>query len=1587
MQSFENGPTSSPSRRTGASGITVNTTGYKTKSRDANISPPRTPQATGSRKGNGSAAAWALKSTPRETFLDDITPVDFSRDPGYRDGAERHSHDLSLAPEQITRDSLVDNMLLSLDQLTFGHDSGAFGSVQGIRADDMRYEDESNSSTYSPQLINSRPNHVHSFSSDYENHDSASRASSQYTRTRRSHSSSNFATSSGRINHGNTGGSIGTQRPQQNQGVHSQERKGSKGSCSSTNSFDLGYAQVTSNQRWAQGFGGRGRSSSFDYGHDTHITNFQRQQAHTPTDIERYDGYEAAPTPTVPVGPRRQRPLSPAAPFTAETGSQSPKTHTIERKRSTRSTKSGYTRRAETSHGQGATMNNQLDSNRNLPSLPAFKREDTPPVSLAAYAKPKEAPPVQTIAPKPGFFRRVFGSKNNLAAAAAGPASSQGSASSVENLERPGSNKYPNSERVKTSHGHPSPQPRVLPKEQPHVVTKKPSSFFRRRKKSITEPEMPPLPPPLHERGVSIRDITSPTSSLRQVMNPYLNTPIKQTTPQTGYDSHSRYLSDSTDEEAQDVNGFSPGYTPDKNATIRSVSHSRGGGTPGSVTLPRSGLSQQSHLGSDHVEGSDRTFLQDSSDTDREGCKIVSQTLTVKKDTSGKDAPNSPNAVARDMALVAQYEQKYSKRALVKKPENPMLSLYPKSAASPNSAKSVDAAGPIASDNEKILTRASSTISINQKENRLRLDTSAGEKFQTSNLSLPLDGPRTLDSNQSSPAVFYSATSLAINVEGADDTPPESPVIDGTDDSEPPRELDAKLPTVGDRNRAKKIYDGNEDFIQKAKAAAWLGDEDVVKQRTLLAYMELYDFKDLNILAALRALCGRLVLRAETQQVDRILDSFASRWCQCNLNHGFKITDVVHTICYSILLLNTDLHMADIESKMTRSQFVKNTVPTILRVVADAAPDAFDSNRPSILSPRFQTPEPESLGSSGHLGENLPISRDGGRNSADMDKPSWRLSLRPGMPGTIRTNSDGSTLTPLNYTTPSDDCGPLVQAPFHGTLRTWEVQVEIVLKDFYNSIRNERLPLFGAAAEQPRLQQASQSSLTVFASGMLRRTPSIISKAGSESQGYVRGRTADTVRLNTGKWTNNKNRSRPRVYPNSTMGSSRTSLDDQSSIWSPSQSSSTWSKYSLGKTQTSMSVNSVDSNYPQGDYQQSIGFANALSQAIIREEHIGSADSSKSEEMRVAPLLEDESLELAGAPWAKEGILKHKHHLEAADKRAKDRNWAEVFAVIEKGYMSLFSFSTKSTRQKSKSKAAGGVVGGGNWQDNAENLGSFLLRQTIASALPSPGYSKTRPHVFALSLPTGAVHLFQVGTPDIVKEFVSTANYWSARLSNHPLVGGISNIEYGWSDAVINNSLVSAINDVHVAPAANPPGRASISGPRPSLQSSLRSSLDQGTAQFRAKLPGDRITISDWAPPTQSMRASSLMEEDQLRTLEEYVSGIEAELTKHNQLRGAMMLAVSFPPYLFLLHSFTFQDLKENALLRDEVDANDCTVHTARHQLTQSDGELGEEVELPAARDRQVQDVHRLPACGAKPEGKDLRGEGGGPGGERGGMI
>ncbi|RGP61016.1 hypothetical protein FLONG3_10674 [Fusarium longipes] len=1401
------------------------------------IPPPRTPPPRDSEYHRSKSKSRPQNTNNRapsrlpasnayahESFLENATPVEDDMDHRLPPSNNRDSHDLSLSPRNVTRDSLVANMLLSLDQFSMAQLSDKYGPSSSTPASRSHTFDETSSQSIAAEQTRSwvasnsvaapsRPNgHQYSYSSDLEGADDSSRISS---RGRRSNSSSNFQSSYPRLNSVRESHRGGSSRA-----MHS--RGGKPGSRnSSIASVDAGYAQVLGSQRYGRGFG---RSASFDYGPQQQsstapapVVEPSSFRVEFPNSYIDDDDYDAAPTPNVPGGPRRQ----PSIPTMSKPASIPPplppaplEPPTLDHKRSSRSLKSSSGRKAAASREPA-------------PAVPALDF-DSAPAPNVGYGKSKEAVhsgPTSTphaaapVKERPGFFRRVFGSSRNNSYNSNESANTPApQLNSTADAKVAGNASTPPSRDTSSSHSH-----------HP-ALQKKPSSFFRRRKKSVTEetppiPAMPTAPIPTavpnlttQERDLSFPPHPSPVSSLRKVMNPYIRS--GQGAPGTSASQGPSPLADISNMTPERDDGvmdqeeykreFSPDYSPSPNARIRTVrsesneqlsKRNQIDGTPSRPERPTRA-----------IESRNNSFLNLDGASDNEdehgilGFDLASMSTNKPQ--------QSDNAAARDIS-----GRGHSRKSQLEQ-----------------------------SDSEDDLDRA--------------------------NLALPIEGARASSPGSASTGTDYKSALSAtpsVRIEGSADP---SPKALGTFDSIKNKGIDEPEFVIGDptedeRQKAQKIYDGNEDFIQKGKAASWMGEEGPIRQRTLQAYMELYDFTSQSIVQALRQVCGRLVFRAETQQVDRILVAFSKRWCDCNSNHGFKATDVIHTICYSIMLLNTDLHMADIEHKMTRSQFIKNTMTTILQAADEAAPDAFQ--RASIL--------PDKNGLSN--GEN--------HQPSEQDKRSFRNSFRP------PARADSGTLPGEGI----EDCGPLVKSRFNGTRKAWEEQIETVLKGIYNSIRDERLPLFGAESEKNAgLQPSNSGGLSVM--GMLKRTPSVLSKAPSESQLSVRGRINENGRAGSARWAS-KSRSRAGMSRNG-FSSSRTSFDDGNSLWSPAASSATWSRHSLGRTQTSVSQDSFGSAL-RGDYQQSIGFANALSQAIIRDEEVygDGAPSIMSSDIPATQLLEDESLELAGPPWVKEGMVTHKHHLDGVDKKAKARNWSEVFAVIQKGQLNLFSFQpNKSVRAKNRDRNPRGgpvLVGGGNWQDNATNLGCYNLRQTLASALPPPGYSRARPHVWALSLPNGAVHLFQVGTPEICKEFVTTANYWSARLSTHPLTGGISNIEYGWSEAIVNNALVSAIHETAPGKTSRPGSSAAHQRKSSANSGSFRgSSFDHVAGAFtnnsgRGKLPGDRIHIAEWAPPTQSMRPSNQPEAEQLQTLDAYVKGIEAELQSHNRLRSPMLLA------------------------------------------------------------------------------------------------
>ncbi|KAJ4414116.1 hypothetical protein N0V85_003289 [Neurospora sp. IMI 360204] len=1469
--------------------------------------PSTPPERTRSPSGARSLRAPVRNAADIESFLFSLGPVETNMSDKESDCSSEHpsepspesarpphrdSHDLSLSPRQFTRDSLVTNMLLGLDKLSLEQMGTSFGGSRNAFDDSNMYS-YGNDDTARTMSFNSRAGrgHAYTYSSDYEADDRSSRR-------RRSNSSSGYQSGLGRINSMRELGS--TPRA-----IHSRGGKGSKGS--STNSIDPGYAQVLGSQRWARGFG---RSSSFDCG-DARPSTSQQAPWHIEFSKSLFDNngneqhdYDAAPTPHVPAGPRRLNTV-PSLPVlappidTKSTSKLTPKAPSNDRPRSMRSSKSASTvRQSEVKY----------NAQRAVPSVPPVSIPpfdvDAAPAPHVGYEKTKDAMPenpinaIQQPKEKSGFFRRMFSSsKANSQTPPTFPylSSTANDSSSIkaDSLKSPT-----------------IPPVREPPQTVTHTLQKKTSSFFKRRKQSITEMEPPPIPQLPNKSPARMKPNTlmarpepSPMGgSLRRAMDPFLqDSPIFQSSADAPLPSTEAFDSGAPNRSLEDSpeirrnkdsyqRGFSPDYEPSPKAVIRAVNpHS----SSDSVEAKHPRIELPGRPAFDRTMTSPpRSFLRDDSESEYspEQKKRVSRTES------------------RKVSMKPGREKEKKRRS-----SSPTVS---KSKSYPSLGKPKEDSKAPARQNSKISTKASKKPSLP----RLRVDSA-----EPISLGLSTGGLKTAESIN--PA---SKSEL--------DEPEQFVVGDPTED---------------DRQKALKIYEGNEDFIARDKAAAWMGEEGPVRQRTLRAYMENYEFENMSVCASLRQLCNRLLLRAETQQVDRILVAFSNRWCECNPNHGFKSMDIIHTICYSIMLLNTDLHMADIEQKMTKSQFIKNTMTTIRQALEDSVPEAFE--RPSILPGK---------------GASLGVEGNRGNSNEDNKHNSFRYSFKP----PARPTSGFGAVTDSST---SDSCGPLVRAPFDGPLKGWESQVEAVLKDIYSSIRDESLPLFGGATNATGLSTTAQGSLSVM--GVLKRSPSVLSKAPSEGMASTRGRIPEGAKANSSRW-NSKSRSRPRGFGNG-FNSSRTSFDDGNSLFSPTESSATWSKASLGRTHTTMSMDSFGSSF-RGDYQQSIGFANALSQAIIREDNTLDLTISKTEDFNTAELLEDESLELAGPPWVKEGIVTHKHHMETADKRSKERAWNEVFAVIQKGQLSLFSFSpNKSTSRKRGMRShaqKGGVVGGGNWQDSAVNMGTFSLRQTLATIMPPPGYSRARPHVWCLSLPNGALHLFQVGTAEICREFVTTANYWSARLSTHPMIGGVSNIEYGWSDAVINTTRISGIQSngdlgntggsgTTGRPASNSvssnhkghsrPGSAAnassamaalaagsaISGSRASLQSrrSVRSSsFDFGRPGSSAssgalgltfsgggslprpnpssKLPGDKIHIAEWTPPAQSLRPSTLSEREQFEHLIAYVRSLDEDFQKHNSLRSPMLLAFS-PRSVNAAKAMTNWEKKSQHLLNEIV--------------------------------------------------------------------
>lgn len=873
-------------------------------------SAPQTPQGPRN-KTRSKRASKVHRAAPSETYMESNDAARAAADENAPN--ERISHDLNLTDNG--RHSVVDNMLMSLnpDQSNFfppSKDRPTFSS--------------GSESTVPPTSAH-RHLHSSSFNSDFSfpSDDTTNRL----PRGRRSNSSTNYQSALSRINSIHVDGEATNYTPASTYRVQRAGstgagpprggRKSSKGSGSS--SVDLG--QTNGQSRLPPSH--KRRSASFDDGRRIRVLHSPSSSGAAPslpTNLIQpfvYDDLEAAPTPTVPQGPRKDRSTAfpPPSIHSASSGhtSQGKNSSSLKASRSYVQTK----KKGELGWSYESPMPStpkSRSSRRNsrqvpIQPMPTFLRSRNPSPQRQ-YSEPLmahrlEAPTAvkESAKERPGFFRRVFGSSkgpvSTHAETQAPPLLPPRTTSGTRANSREG---FPTPYRVakpapfdEASH----PPPEAM---QPPLV-KKPSSFFRRRKKSVSENMPPPmLPPHLQANQPVLNDPQrSPASSLRQVMNPYLDDPIRSNARQfagtAGYENSPLHTHTLQAKASADTNFTDTRQDAGFNNPLRQ---------PRDLPSPRRERPpERSYLKVNDRTSSrpqDNSFFHDDSSNETRIPGATDENELARSDTVRLDTP--PTSVLPEMRPYKENSNPKSSDGGELPMQRPLDSPRNRNVLSALNSNVPPSPRPstittVKSESRDWLTESQVTTTTttttkqpypapsSRNADRVWLQPcKSEEEAKDRDMAFPTDNA------EISPVSDYHSASSTLGPlprRAKEDIHfPEPTVEDAVNKLSV--EVDPTFPSDVERAQASQIYNGDESLVTKPMAAAWLGEPFPERVRVRQAYMELFDWQNLNILAALRSLCGRLYLKGEAQQVDRILDAFSYRWSACNPNNGFKAT-------------------------------------------------------------------------------------------------------------------------------------------------------------------------------------------------------------------------------------------------------------------------------------------------------------------------------------------------------------------------------------------------------------------------------------------------------------------------------------------------------------------------------------------------------------------------------------------------------------------------------------------------------------------------------------------------------------------------
>jgi len=112
-----------------------------------------------------------------------------------------------------------------------------------------------------------------------------------------------------------------------------------------------------------------------------------------------------------------------------------------------------------------------------------------------------------------------------------------------------------------------------------------------------------------------------------------------------------------------------------------------------------------------------------------------------------------------------------------------------------------------------------------------------------------------------------------------------------------------------------------EEGLNKTAIGDYLGEKSDFNEAVLKAFVELHDFTDLILVQALRQFLWSFRLPGEAQKIDRMMETFAQRYCQLNPDI-FTNPDTCYVLSFAIIMLNTSLHNPSVKDKPSVEQFI-----------------------------------------------------------------------------------------------------------------------------------------------------------------------------------------------------------------------------------------------------------------------------------------------------------------------------------------------------------------------------------------------------------------------------------------------------------------------------------------------------------------------------------------------------------------------------------------------------------------------------------------------------------------------------------------